>query len=218
MNFTDIMLDLETLGTGNNAAIIQIGAVAFNADGDNASLWTNSPDMLASLGQGFRANVDLASSRHPGVIDASTVEWWLQQSQEARDSITKPEGRLELGAALEAFVRWVYSITVKVRDLRMWSNGPTFDETILRAAFARYNAPLPISFRGSRCCRTMIELAEMYGWNRKEATRLAPDDIVKHDALGDAVFQARSVVSQRHFLRPAAKTAVPTSSGLGEIT
>jgi uncharacterized protein YprB with RNaseH-like and TPR domain len=33
MNFTDIMLDLETLGTGNNAAIIQIGAVAFNADG-----------------------------------------------------------------------------------------------------------------------------------------------------------------------------------------
>jgi len=212
------MLDLETLGTGNNAAIIQIGAVAFNADGENGSLWTSSPQMLAELGQGFSVNVNLADSRHPGVIDAATVEWWLQQSQEARDSITKAEGRLELGAALEAFVRWLYTLTPKVRALRVWSNGPTFDEIILRSAFTRYGAPLPLSFRGSRCCRTMIELAELHGWNRKEAAVLAPHDTVKHDALSDAVFQARGVASQRHFLRLAAKTAVATSSGPGEIT
>lgn len=206
-HYTDIMLDLETLGTGNNAAIIQIGAVAFNADGENGSLWTNSPDLLASLGQGFRVNVNLAESRHPGIIDASTVEWWLQQSQEARDSITKTEGRLELGAALEAFVRWLYTVTPKVRALRVWSNGPTFDETILRAAFTRYGAPLPLSFRGSRCCRTMIELAELHGWNRKEAASGAPQDTTKHDALSDAVFQARGVASQRHFLRVSANMA-----------
>jgi exodeoxyribonuclease VIII len=206
-HYTDIMLDLETLGTGNNAAIIQIGAVAFNADGENGSLWTNSPDSLAELGQGFRVNVNLAESRHPGIIDASSVEWWLQQSQEARDSITKTEGRLELGAALEAFVRWLYTVTPKVRALRVWSNGPTFDETILRAAFTRYGAPLPLSFRGSRCCRTMIELAELHGWNRKEAASGAPQDITKHDALSDAVFQARGVASQRHFLRVSANMA-----------
>jgi exodeoxyribonuclease VIII len=201
------MLDLETLGTSNNAAIIQIGAVAFNADGENDSLWTNEPDMLLANGQGFRVNVNLAESRHPGVIDAAAVEWWLQQSQEARDSITKAKGRLELGAALEAFVRWLYTVTPQVRKLRMWSNGPTFDETILRAAFMRYGSHLPLSFRGSRCCRTMTEVAELHGWNGKQAASDAPQDTTKHDALSDAVFQARGVTSQRHFLRLAANKA-----------
>jgi hypothetical protein len=201
MNFTDIMLDLETLGTGNNAAIIQIGAVAFNADGKNDPLWANSPDTLARLRQGFRVNVDLAESRHPGVIDASNVEWWLQQSPEARASITKAEGRLELGAALEAFVRWLCTIAgTNFRALRMWSNGPTFDEVILRAAFTRYGMTMPLYFRGSRCCRTMVEMAELHGWNREVVAALTCTDITKHDALSDAVFQARGVVSQRLWL------------------
>lgn len=218
-NYTDIMIDLETFATDNDAAIVSIGAVAFNADGDNASLFTNSPDALERGGQGFRANVNLAESAPAkrGNIDPATVEWWLGQSQEARDMLVSGE-RVQLGAALEAFVRWLYTLTPKVRSLRVWSNGPTFDETILRAAFRRYASPLPLSYRGSRCCRTMLELAELHGWDRKEAAAMVSTDTVKHDALSDAVFQARGVVSQRHFLRLAAKTAVPTSSGPGEIT
>ncbi|NKB42527.1 MAG: hypothetical protein GKR86_16085, partial [Ilumatobacter sp.] len=100
--YTDIMLDLETFGTGNNAAIVSIGAVAFNADGDNASLWTNSPDILAANGQGFRANIDLRASTLPGEFDAGAIEFWLKQSPEAREALVA-EPRVTLGVALEAF-------------------------------------------------------------------------------------------------------------------
>jgi hypothetical protein len=220
--FTDIMLDIETLGTGTNAAIIQIGAVAFYADGPNPALFTNSPELLLADRQGFRVNVDLGKSRHPGVINASTVEWWLGQSDEARASVTKAEGRVELGTALQMFASWVEWVGNGRSNVRLWSNGPTFDEMIVRQAFERYGLDLndTISFRGSRCCRTMFEVARGLGWNPKEAARMAPDDIVKHDGLSDAVFQARSVVAQRSYttlFRADIDRRVPTSSGPGEI-
>lgn len=203
--YTDIMLDIETLGTGTNAAIVQIGAVAFDADVDHredSSLRVNSPDVLLELGQGFRMNVCLADSKHPGDIDPATVEWWLQQSDEARASITNKDNRLGLALVLGMFTEWVRDIGGgNPYAVRLWSNGPTFDETIIRSAFTRYGRQFPISFRQSRCCRTMYDLAMGMGWDRDRAAAAAPDDIVKHDGLGDSVFQARSLVSQRKFIR-----------------
>ena len=220
--YTDIMLDLETLGTSNNAAIVQIGAVAFNADGENASLFTNSPDLLRNFGQGFRMNVDLAQSKSPGVYDQGAINFWLGQSDEARASITAPG--VPLGEALRAFAGWVEHVSNGRHKVRLWSNGPTFDETILRAAFDRYGLELPVSFRGSRCCRTMMENAESFGgYNRREAARAAfsGGELVQHDGLADSVFQARGVITQRLALRIGARAAANmagTSSGPGEVS
>lgn len=211
--YTDIMLDIETFGTGTNAAIVQIGAVAFNADGDNAELFTNSPEVLLGQGVGFRVNVDLAKSKHPGVIDPSTVEWWLKQSDAARASVTSlTEMRYELGSALNEFSGWVQDVGHSMHDVRLWSNGPTFDETIIRAAFDRYGMTLPISFRGSRCCRTMNDLAMDMGWDPRAALSEAAEGIVKHDGLGDSVYQARALVSQRRFVRTGGATNVHASA------
>jgi len=221
--YTDIMLDLETFGTSNNAAIVQIGAVAFNADGENGSLFTNSPDLLLRGGQGFRMNVDLAESTSPGEFDAGAIKFWLGQSAEARASITA-EPNFTLGVALEAFVAWVNTVSNGRHKVRLWSNGPTFDEVILRAAFTRYDLDLPISFRGSRCCRTMLENAEAFGgYNRREAARAAfsGGELVQHDGLSDSVFQARGVITQRLALRIGARSAANmagTSSGPGEVS
>lgn len=198
---TDIMLDLETFGTGKDAAIVSIGAVAFMADeGPLCSLFNESPEGLRIDGLGFHRRVSLAISdpAKRGVIDPATVEWWLQQSNEARASLTmKP--RTSLGTALQDFYTWINENFAKPRRLRLWSNGPTFDERLIREAFDRYGREFPISFRGSRCCRTMIELAEQHGWDRSQFKELS-SYILKHNALHDAVFQARGVVLQRHHL------------------
>lgn len=67
-----IMLDLETMGSGSHAAIVAIGAVVF------------SPSSSEIESNEFYAVVDLNSSAHYGNLDASTVQWWLQQDHEAR--------------------------------------------------------------------------------------------------------------------------------------
>jgi len=208
MKFTDIMLDIETFGVGTHAAIVQIGAVAFNADGDNPTL-NHTPESLEASGQGLRICVDLSRSRHPGVLNASTVEWWLKQSDEARSAVLghQPEGqrglamseRMPLGEALETLSLWIAQVSYGRNSVRLWSNGPTFDEMIVRQAYERYGLDFHkvVSFRQSRCCRTMFDLAVSMGWRPKEAAEGRSEDITKHDGLGDAVFQARSLVSQR---------------------
>src|ERR1039458_2426242 len=74
----NVMLDLETLGTGNDAAIISIGACLFDPRGDG---------VLIGVDHRFYARVNPASSVEIGMkIDVSTILWWMQQSDAARKS------------------------------------------------------------------------------------------------------------------------------------
>lgn len=68
-----IMLDLETMGNGSQAAIIAIGAVAFD---------------LSGIKDRFYTQVSLESSVRAGLIaDPSTIMWWMQKSDEARAAL-----------------------------------------------------------------------------------------------------------------------------------
>lgn len=214
---TDIMLDLETFATGQNAAIVSIGAAAFMGDeeGQFNSLFNATPELLQRNMLGFHRRIDLARSDTDkrGVISPATVEWWLLQSQEARASLVQAP-RVPLGQALVEFQTWIEENFAQPKKIRLWSNGPTFDERLIREAFDRYGMTFPLSFRGSRCCRTMIELAELYGWDRSQFKELS-SDILKHNALHDAVFQARGVVLQRSHLRH--RLVVRTAMDAGDV-
>lgn len=186
MRPTDIMLDIETLGTGPNAAILSIGALAFLAGGPLIEYPEN-------LGWTFHMGVDLSETPESlrGVITPSTVEWWLQQSDAARQSVLNGFAfRSPLGFVLEELNQWIRSFG-RFEELRLWSYGPTFDETIVRSAFERHGITFPLSYRQSRCCRTLQDTAwELTGW------MLPPREGLAHNALDDCKQQATNVVSQ----------------------
>lgn len=72
----DVMLDLETMGNGPDAAIVAIGAVEFDPDAQ-------------TVGERLDLLVDLASAvSGGGVMDPATVLWWLRQGDLARSDIT----------------------------------------------------------------------------------------------------------------------------------
>jgi len=75
MKFTDVMLDLETMGRKSNSAIVSIGAVEFNIE-------------TGETGREFYAVIDLNSCLDFGLkVQADTIYFWLQQNQAARDAI-----------------------------------------------------------------------------------------------------------------------------------
>lgn len=173
-----IMVDIETLGMGRDAAIATIGACDFDIEGN--------------IVKTFYATVDLENSRHPGVLNASTIYWWLKQEKAAQmamvpghdfDPIDPP---LDLGNALRNFASFLRGEYVDDKVEGFWSNGPTFDEMILRDAYARYEMDFPVSFRASRCCRTIFA-------QRPQAMDTLPREGVHHNALDDAIYQARGV-------------------------
>ena len=79
----DVMVDLETLGNTSTAAIIQIGACVFDTEG---------------TGERFCATVSFESALQWGDPTASTLEWWMEQSDAARKSVLA-EPRMNLTRA-----------------------------------------------------------------------------------------------------------------------
>lgn len=172
-----VMLDLETFGLGPTAAIVQIGAVAFDP-------YSNR------LGPGFELVVSLQSSVLAGcTVDPLTAEWWRGQALEAKKAICRDP--MDLAQALGELASWWASLG-PVEGV--WAHGAAFDVPVLEHAYKRVGREVPWSYKAVRDTRTVFWLAELQGWRRVEHP-------VAHTALADAQAQAADVQSALEWLR-----------------
>lgn len=143
----DVMIDLETMATCPNAAVIAIAAVLF----DPMDVST-PPEELGF----FRYNVSLVSSqRHGLTIDASTVIFWMEQSREAWKIVSKDAEPLERVVGL--FETWLYDNHVKPEEMRVWGHGATFDPIIWQNACDRCGVRGLWKYTNVRDTRTILE-------------------------------------------------------------
>jgi len=164
----DIMLDLETMGTSSDAAIIAVGACWFDVE-------------KKTIGSTFFEVVDLQSSVDAGLkMDASTVMWWMRQSDEARGAFDRKGHTLNY--VLQKFQQWIGD---SAEVVKIWGNGASFDNAILSNAYSKAGLIHPWNFWNDRCYRT------------KKADR--PDvkmirSGTHHNALDDAMSQAEHLI------------------------
>ncbi len=157
----DIMIDLETMGQGPNAAIIALGAVEFDVE-------------KSSLGREFYEVINLQSSiALGGVADASTILWWMKQSDGARKEFER-EGN-HLGAVLYVFSMWLLEAAERSK-LCIWGNGATFDNVILSSAYRNAELEQPWMYYGDRCYRTIKNLYPDIKMERQGTYHNALDD------------------------------------------
>ena len=177
----NIMLDLETMGVGPNAAIVAIGAVEFVLPVKESMATVGR---IGEITREFYRTVDLQSSVDAGgVIDPSTVMWWLEQSDEARAELTREAGRENIAGALQLFREWLGG-----RDCLIWGNGASFDNVILGSAYTKLSGIdfVPWKFRNNRCYRTVKALNK----------HIPADEVggVAHNAVDDAKYQALHLI------------------------
>lgn len=167
----EVMIDLETMGTGPGSAILAIGAVAMDFDS-------------LTLGQEFYCAVDLASHvAIGGVIDPDTVLWWLKQSDAAREAVWKHGCQIQVALSQFAdYLRW----QAGDRHPHIWGNGATFDNVILHTAYVQAGIALPWDYKGDRCFRTLRAL-------HPEVPDVEPR--LAHHALEDAHAQAEQLLN-----------------------
>jgi len=162
MSDMHVMLDLETMGISHDAAIVAIGAVLFNETGIKDS---------------FYQTIDLRSSADFGEIDASTVLWWMSQSDAAKKDIIEAE--CDIFVALERFSIWIPDY------VNVWGNGADFDNVILANAYKTLNMTVPWSYHGNKCFRTVKSMNP-----KPNIERLG----IHHNALDDATYQANYLI------------------------
>lgn len=161
----DIMLDLETLDTRTSAVILSIGAVRFDAH------------TVGSIGEMIHLHVDIDSNLAVGrTVGGSTIEWWLDQDEDARKKILEGE-KIPLPNALSALRNFIND------EDRVWGNGAAFDNVVVADAFKACGMEQPWRFWNDMCYRTLKNVFRNVPKPKFEGT--------VHDALDDAVNQAK---------------------------
>lgn len=173
---TNIMVDLETLGTEPGSVILSIGAVHFR-DGE--------------IHSGFQESIAPKSCMQLGMkADPSTMLWWMEQSEEARAQLLNGQLHAKpMSDVLREFIKWVSQCTggcLDLKNVRIWGNGASFDCALLMAAYRRADIPVPWKYSGERCYRTVKALNPDVVEEAREGTH--------HDALADATHQAKHLM------------------------
>lgn len=179
--FRDVMLDLETLGRKPGCVILSIGAVEFGPQG---------------LGREFYTVLNVQNSLEHGLhTDRETIEWWGKQGDEASAVLMQANDPLQsapLGLALGEFTAWLPATPMR---RRIWGNGSTFDNAILRAAYDAVGREYPTAFWNDMCFRTLKTLLP---------PKYRTKPTIAHHALADAKAQATDAVDMFRRLQQAA--------------
>lgn len=166
---SDIMIDLETLSTSPNAAVLTIGAVKFDPFGD---------DFKDPTCEKFYVKVDVDSCDELQLdVSTDTLEWWSKQSKEAQEEAFSTEGRIHVREAFNQLYKFCWGAK------RVWSHGAAFDTVICENIFRKLGKAVPWNFWEVRDTRTLFDLG------------IDPQrpPVLKHHALEDAWNQAVGV-------------------------
>lgn len=168
----DIMIDIETLSTKLNATILSVSACYFNP-------------LTGKIGKKFDKQINLESSLNAKRdVSASTVLWWMDQSNSARSHF---KTNAKAGTMTEVLKE--FSEFIDERAL-VWGNGSSFDLGILTTAYDKCKLPLPWKFWNERDVRTIVQVGRMLDFNPKQDM---PFEGTRHNALDDSIHQAKYV-------------------------
>lgn len=166
-----IMIDNETFGTRKNAVVVSVGAVAFDLDG--------TIDLNGGLHYALNIDEQLAAGRS---MNASTLKWWLEQSELARVALVKQMDRAvsvsQFMDRFDAFVSY-YSPQVKI-----WCKGANFDIALLDSLYEHAGRKRPYGYNATGDTRSFEKFYTLAD---------NPPDGIYHDALSDAVWQAQQL-------------------------
>jgi len=133
-----LMIDIEGLGTGPDAAILTIAAQSFDPFG------------TGHYDRHYYARITLESQENRRIQD-ETLAWWATQPEAQAEAFAE-DNRIPLDQALDELYRLAWQ-----HDY-IWAQGPTYDINILEHAYKSYNKTQPWQFYRIRDSRTVLSL------------------------------------------------------------
>ena len=195
-NDTDIIIDIETLGTRPGCPVIEIGACAVES-----ATGRITGEFSVRIEPGIHLEtvkaIGLAHDpfADPGSDFAKTCAWWVKDPERAgvlaaimdpADETADPPA--DMPTALALLREWMLRHMPDPKRARVWGNGPSFDIAILDQAFRDNGIGRPWICWQERCVRTALDLA---GYERGSIKWTEPGP--RHRALPDARHEARKL-------------------------
>jgi len=136
----DLMIDIETLSTQQNAIILNIGAIGFDPF---------TEDVFSEHYYYARVDIESQPNRHES---EDTLKWWAKQPKPSQEEAFGEDDRVPLNEALGQVSKLVR------KSNHIWAQGIVFDITILENAYSDYGYAYPWKFYDVLDCRTITKL------------------------------------------------------------
>jgi len=173
--YTDIICDLETLGTREDAVILTLALVKLNADEQDSYDTLEDPDRYFYAVLDAQEQIDVWRRS----VTFDTFKWWTQQDREPTQAAFLT-GRQPVEKTLREMVKWIGKGTV------LWGNGENFDNIILESLLQDCGIQSPWAFWEHRDLRTMQDMNYRMTGEKKPNIPKG----VAHHALDDAKYEA----------------------------
>ena len=145
---TDLMIDLETLATSNDAAIVTMAAIRFDPHADYSKIKVEDlpPNQI------MYRRIDLDSCTGIGCkVNEETIVWWATQPKEAQDEAFGDNGdRITIQDAMKELRKFSFGVK------RPWSHGSCFDLMIIDHIMKKLEIGVPWSYYDIRDTRTLF--------------------------------------------------------------
>jgi len=173
-----VMMDIETLSTDSNAVVVSISCVQFDLE---------TGELGFEFEVGLKLNPQVKAGGH---VDMDTIMWWMGQEDAAREALTshylKP-----VKDALAELNLWFGHLCATggfdMKDLKIWGNGATFDNVIVRNLYKRHGMDMVVPYWGDNDVRTLVTMAGI-------DTRAYKFEGIKHHGLDDCKHQIKYCV------------------------
>ena len=151
-NRLEVMLDLETMGIGEKAAILEISLVPFCLDRTPVDV------------EPFHKTIDLTSCLLEGMkVEDDTQRWWMKQDAQAKWNLRHSE-KTDIRDAIRQSHDWLSALCVGY-EVHLWCRGLNFD-------VPKYE----------RCVRMLLEERTPYDWWNLEDARTYAHTFDVHNA------------------------------------
>ena len=152
----DVTLDLETCAVCPTAAVMSIGAVAWDRNQVDTPFYEEGN--MQNADYLYLRHIDLRSQFVNGfTFDQDTANWWSSLSKEAKAAVTAQDCQPcdSVENVVVDFFQWIKEIA-NGDEICLWSQGSDFDIAILRNICQKFQIDLPVSYKNFRDHRTFF--------------------------------------------------------------
>lgn len=184
----DIIIDYEGFAVTPDAAVIELGAVAFEHTLEKI------PDFKQLVDSGFKCKFDIKHQKGKRRIDSATVSWWKSQALEAKVILIPSGSDVSIEEGHKLFIQWIENNTGYNGKSHLYCRGNNYDIPLMDDCFKSVGMRHAIMerFWKFRDVRTRIEALTLQRDMTKVPVRreLLPNFIHHnsiHDCAKDAV-------------------------------
>lgn len=173
-----IMVDIETLGTGKDAVVTQLGAVSV----------VMTPSGHWQIGKAFSRGLKIEPQLSKGAtINEDTLRWWFDETAwQLKQGVDVSPFAATTETPRDVLLDFSYWLRVQAHRYVVWGKGSDFDIAIVEMAFRRAGLTHPWGHRQVACLRTLMRLHPIQHHAKP---------YIKHEAVSDASAQATDLIN-----------------------